>query len=359
MSKFKVKMSVRFGLVIILGVAGLGCGTSAILVRDDATAGGSGGGGSGGMGGGGQGGGPACPGECVPLGSLDWIGPGLLWIGKEGEAPECPPSAPVASTFVYADLNAPNLCGACKCDVPSGTCTLPGSLTAAGATCAGDGPGAAHTSFNSPAGWSGACTSASPIPAGQKCNGVNCVQSLTIGPLTLTETSCGVSTEPVASKLPFTWGTTARTCHGTAFGPCASPSEVCAPPVEPGFEQCLVQTGDKECPDLYTVKHVFYHGLEDTRDCTPCACSAPVGGSCSASISVFKDASCTSPVFESYGVDSSGPKCLDVPPGVALGSKLATEPVYAPGVCQVSGGDAIGQAAPVEPSTFCCLPSAT
>lgn len=355
----KVNMNMRTSLLFILGLAAFGCGTGAIRIPDDATAGagGNGGGGAGGMGGGG--GGAGCPGQCVPLGSTDWIGPALLWIGKEGEAPECPASAPVDSAFVYADLNAPNLCGTCKCEAPSGTCALPTTLTAASAQCPGTAQGVAHTSFDAPAGWSGACTNVNPIPAGLKCNGANCVQSLTIGPLTLTETPCGVVMEPVASRLPYPWATAARTCRGTAFGPCANPAEVCAPPVEPGFEQCLVQAGERECPDLYTVRHVFYHGLEDTRECTSCACSTPVGGACSASLSVFKDDLCMTPVFASYGTDSSGPKCLDLLPGVALGSKLATEPVYAPGVCQVSGGEAIGQAAAVEPSTFCCLPPGT
>ena len=48
-----------------------------------------------------------------------------------------------------------------------------------------------------------------------------------------------------------------------------------------------------------------------------------------------------------------------VPSGQALRSKLATAPVYVPGVCQASGGEPVGDAVPVEPSTFCCLPAGT
>jgi hypothetical protein len=214
-----------------------------------------------------------------------------------------------------------------------------------------------HTSFDAPAGWSGACTAENPIPANEKCNGVNCVQSLTIAPLTLTEAPCAVSTTPVASKLPYTWGTVAQSCHGLTTGACATPSEICAPAVEPGFAQCLVQYGDRECPDAYPDKHVFYYGFDDTRSCTPCACSAPTGSTCTAFVSAFKDGSCSSPVVAG-SVDATVSTCLDVSPsGQALGSKLATEPVYVPGVCQVSGGEAIGDAVPEEPSTFCCLPS--
>ena len=306
-------------------------------------------------------GGAACPGQCVPLGPVEWLGPALLWIGKQGEAPECPPSAPVEGSPMFDNLNAPTACGACKCDAPLGTCTLSTTLTAASAQCPGTALGVAHTSFDAPAGWDGSCTAANPIPANQKCNGVNCVQSLTIAPLTLTEEPCGVSTDPVAAKLPFTWGTVARSCRGVAYGPCATPSEVCAPAVETGFAQCLVQKGDNECPSTYPDKHLLYKGFADTRACTPCACSAPVGGACSALVSVFKDGACSpASLVGSNSVDATVPTCYDVSPsGQALGSKLATAPVYSPGVCQVSGGEPMGEVVPEEPSTFCCLPLGT
>ncbi|MEO5728194.1 MAG: hypothetical protein ABI134_27210 [Byssovorax sp.] len=292
----------------------------------------------------------------MPLGPADWLGPALLWMGNPGEAPECPPSAPVDSAFVFTDLNAPNVCGACECEAPSGSCTLPTTLTAAASTCAGDGPSVPHTAFDAPGVWGGSCAAENPIPANQKCNGVNCVQSLTIAALTLTEAPCAVSTTPVPSKLPYIWGTVARTCRGAVDGPCATPAEVCTPPAPAGFEQCLLQNGDKECPDTYSVKHVFYRGLTDTRACTSCACSAPVGSTCTAFITAFKDGSCSSPVVAGT-VTATQPFCTDIQPmGSALGSKLATEPVYAPGACQVSGGQAVGEALPEESSTFCCLP---
>ena len=41
-------------------------------------------------------------------------------------------------------------------------------------------------------------------------------------------------------------------------------------------------------------------------------------------------------------------------PGTALGSKLATRPVYEPGSCEPLGGEAIGSVTLVGPSTFCC-----
>ncbi len=346
---------------MLVAVSALGCGTTDAAVYDlpISGAGGQGGGAASSTGEGGAGGARDCAGQCVPLGPLDWFGPGLLWIGhNESEAPECPPSAPVASEFVFTDLNAPNVCGTCKCDVPSGSCALPTTMTAASAPCGDDSPGVAQTPFNASEAWDGSCTTASAIPANQKCNGVNCVQSLTIAPLTLAEAPCAVSVEPVASKLPYLWGSVARTCRGSALGSCASPAEGCSPPAAPGFAQCLTHDGDRECPANYPTKHLFYHGLEDTRDCTPCACSAPTGSTCSASLSVFKDAACSSAVFASYGIVATDSACLDImPSGQALGSKLATTPIYAPGSCQASGGEPIGKGAPAGPTTFCCLPA--
>ncbi len=342
----------RWSAVVLLGAVTLGCGTTATLAYDKST--GAGGGGST-SGSGGGGGGSDCPAQCVPLGPGEWLGPMLLWVGKEGEAPECPPSAPVQGSPMFAKLNAPNVCGTCECDAPSGSCALPTTLTAASSQCSGDAPGVAHTAFDAPAGWSGDCTAESPIPANQKCNGVNCVQSLTIAPLTLTEAPCGVSTTPVASKLPYTWGAVAQSCHGLTSGTCAAPSEICAPAVLPGFEQCLYQLGDRECPAAYSAKHVFYHGVEDTRACTPCACGEPFGSTCAAQLSVYKDSACSA-LSSTIGISSTSPTCFDVvPSGQALGSKLGTAPVYTPGACQASGGEAIGGAVPEEPATFCCL----
>lgn len=363
MKEMSTKAAGRLSGVVVLMAVTLGCGTAETLAYGNPSgAGGTGGGSSSSSGTGGdstgtgEGGAAGCSGECIQLGPVEWLGPALLWIGKPGEAPECPPSAPIQGSPVFADLDTINQCGTCQCDAPHGTCALPATLTAASAPCSSDGPGVAHTPFDPPAGWSGACHAANPIPANQKCNGVNCVQSLTIAPLTLTESPCEASTVVVPADMPPAWGTAARTCRGVAYGQCATPGELCAPAVEPGFSQCVVQDGDQECPGLYTVKHLFFQGLSDTRSCTPCACGAPVGSTCTAVVTAFKDGSCSS-LAAAGVVDATGPVCLDIAPsGQALGSKLAEEAVYAPGACQISGGEPQGEAVAVDPLTYCCLP---
>lgn len=278
-----------------------------------------------------------------------------MWMGKPSDAPECPASAPVVGDLGYDDLSAPLVCGACSCSPPSGSCGLPTTLTAASTGCSGTATGATHTAFDAPAGWSGSCNATNPIAANQKCNGVNCVQSLTIAPLTLTEGPCGASTGPQPSELTHTWGTIARSCSGVAQGTCEGAGEVCSPAPEPGFLRCITRDGDYACPEAYSVKHVFFDGLSDTRACSPCGCGAPEGSACTALVSAYGDSACAS-MIGSVTVDASGPACLDVPSGAALGSKLAAEPHYAPGVCHAVGGEGTGVALPTDPVTICCLP---
>jgi hypothetical protein len=334
----------RPGAPALLVATALGCGSGDIVYYPD-HAGGTGG----------AGGSSDCPGQCVPLGPAEWNGPALLWIGKAGDAPECPPSAPIVGSPVFDNLSAANVCGSCACDAPAGSCALSTTITAHDTASCPAPTGATATTFDAPPGWNGACTAENAIPAGKKCAGGDCVQSLTIAPLTLTEGPCGVSTSAVAAKAPYAWATEARTCHGLTEGTCRGPSEICAAAVAPGFAQCLVREGDKECPVDYPVKHVFYDRIDDTRGCSPCACSAPSGSTCKSIVSVYNDSACSTFAFAAP-IDATAAGCLDIlPSGQALGSKVASAPVYAPGVCQATGGKPIGDAAPAEPSTFCCL----
>jgi hypothetical protein len=348
---------------LVLVITALGCGTSDAVIRGDYPGSGGATGSGGTAGAGGSGGaastatGPLCAGECAPLGPAEWLGPALVWVGKPGEAPECPASAPVAGDLGFADPSASTLCGACECDPPQGSCALSTTWTAASAPCPGESAGTTHTSFDAPAGWSGGCTAKSPVAAGQKCNGVNCVQSLTIAPLTLVESACGVSAGTPPPTLPvITWGSAARSCHGVTAGTCAAPSELCAPAAEAGYLRCLARDGDHACPAPYTDDHRFFTGVDDTRACSPCACGAPLGSTCAALVTAYADGACSAPIA-SVTVDTTKPACVDIlPSGAALGSKLAQEPLYGAGACAASGGEPTGAVVPTNPITICCLP---
>lgn len=303
---------------------------------------------------------PGCSGQCFANPPTFWTSPLLLWFGAETDAPACPDSAPALGFEGHADLDAPDTaCGVCSCGAPEGSCELPATVTANAATCALTNATTAHTPFDPPAGWDGECTPQDSIPAGKLCSGVKCVQSLTLGPLTLNESGCAPAQQPVPQDLPSTWSTFARACTWTPPGTCASPGEICSPAVTlpAGFQVCVAHEGEMACPGFgpYQDKHVFYEGLDDTRSCSPCACGAAVGGECSGLISIYADATCSSGPLAALTVDATGPACADLPAGSALGSKSAAPPTYTPGVCAPSGGELMGSADPVGPVTFCCL----
>jgi hypothetical protein len=165
----------------------------------------------------------------------------------------------------------------------------------------------------------------------------------------------------VVEDTPATWGTFARACRQSEYAMCDA-SQVCLPWADPppaGFKQCISNDGDLPCPvtiaDKYTEKHVFYTDISDTRGCTPCTCGAPSGSECSALISIYTDPACMSQLG-SATVTSATPICDDFPAGSTLGSKVAGPVTYTPGACQPGGGEPMGQAVPIWPTTFCCIP---
>jgi hypothetical protein len=302
----------------------------------------------------------ACPGECVPGPPAAWEVPSLVWMGPELQAPPCPDSALKLGYEGHADLNAPAVCGECRCDAPTGSCGLPATLTASSTACPGTDTGAAHTPFDPPVAWDGSCTTNDPVPAGQLCAGEPCVESITIAALALLEAGCTPTELPIPADGPATWGTFARMCRGFPFGPCEMSGDVCVVPVIPGFHRCVFRYGDNDCsvPGLapYTEKHVFYDGFQDTRSCSPCTCSAPAGGLCTAEVSIYADDACASAPVEAVLADSNTPTCHDVIVGSALGSKAASPPIYTSGMCAPGGGEPMGSAEPMNPATFCCIP---
>ncbi|MFT3764710.1 MAG: hypothetical protein QM820_04215 [Minicystis sp.] len=296
-------------------------------------------------------------GQCVPGQASGWSPPELVWFGQEKDAPKCPLVAPQADFEGYTDLDAPIDCGTCSCGAPSGSCALPTAMTANAASCALNGSATPHTPFNPEVGWAGACDTNQSIPSGKLCSGVKCVQSLTIGPLALSEGACTPS-EPPAQPAPV-WKSFARGCHAVPLTWCNGGASVClgVPPPELGFRVCMYHDGDKDCPAIspYQDKHVLYQDYEDTRACTGCTCDAPAGSTCASTITVFSDGACSAPLY-SFTIGSTNPDCHDVPAGTPLGSKSATAPVYKPGSCTPGGGQPMGAATPAHASTYCCLP---
>jgi hypothetical protein len=303
----------------------------------------------------------ACDGQCVPWRPVGWVDPVLLWLGPGSEIPSCPPQAPDTGGYAwYGDLQIPpTTCGACSCEPPVGTCTLPTKMSTSSAICPGSDSMAAHFSFDAPGGWAGACTTLDALDAGKTCDGLPCIESLTIAPLSVTAGPCtAVAASSMPLLTPLAWGTIATVCQGTATGSCHDPSKICVPADAPGFERCVSQVGDLPCAPMgpYTVRHVLYTDVSDTRGCAPCTCGEAVGSSCSTKLSVFEDSLCAD-LLGTFPIDTTGPKCHDLPPGIGLKGKSAEPPIFTPGVCQPGGGGPAGAAEPLNPTTYCCLPT--
>jgi hypothetical protein len=281
-----------------------------------------------------------------------WDSPSWLWIGPEDQAPECPLGSVTISYEGHADLVAPSLCEACTCEPPTGSCALPEALTASTAVCGTPG---ATTSFDAPASWNGSCDSTTQTPSGA-------AHSLTIDPIAMTENGCAVG-PPVAAKIvSLHWDTYARACdvHWTLGRPDRS---ICLPadPPPSGFALCILQNGEHACPasldNIFTERHVFYQGVQDSRECSACTCGAPTGSACTAAISIYKGAGCSGATFAQIPISSSSETCTDIQlPGQPLGSKSAGPTTYLPGICPAMGGEGSGIAIPTEPATVCCRP---
>ena len=308
--------------------------------------------------------GPICAGACLALPPAGWSSPVLVWQGAPSAAPlACPDEAP----FVELEGNMglvvpPASCGACSCGPSTGTCVLPTTITAAASAACPTPPGAISVPFDPPPSWDGGCTAPPPIDAGTQCGGGACVQSLTADPLTIIGESCAPATAtPPSPTPPLTWTTSVLACAGDLdLEACGDPTQVCLSPAAPppSYQRCVYQPGDQDCPAAFPLPQPqVYTGAIDMRSCTACTCGAPSGSECDATLSVFQDQACSTPLPLSDGISSHGPACFDVmPPGPAVGSMGVDDVVYKPGVCAPGGGQPTGTATPTGLVTLCCAP---
>jgi hypothetical protein len=304
----------------------------------------------------------ACAGECVDAPPVGWSGLVYLWSAPSGTPfPSCPADAPIASPPLFANLVAPPAsCGACSCDPPTGTCSLPTTFTASSAAC---NPGGGTTwSFDPPAAWAeGVCTNSNPVSA-TSCAPGPCVKSLTAGPLGVQDDPCGIETAaPAMPTAPPAWQTSALACKSASAFACADPSQACAPvslsDLPAGFAACVSRDGDWPCPDSFPTKLGTATGFDDQRACSPCTCGAPAGSSCSAQLHVYADDTCMTAVLGDVPIGSDVSACFDLTgaAGTPLGSKYVDKVKYHPGTCAADGGQPMGQVTATGVATFCCL----
>ncbi len=302
-----------------------------------------------------------CAGKCVARPPADFReSPVLMWIGEDGEQPECPEHAPIDFYSGLEGLNVDLQCQKCTCSPAA--CILPNGISVHSDNgCAGIG-----TVYEASAPWDGSCASPAVMAAGT-------FRSIALEPATVA--ACTPSAPP---KIPppslraepssfaggIYWEHAAKACDGTAEGSCANAGEICIPdtdPTPPQFRHCIQylpavkEDALPQCPADYPERFLFHKPVEGKVECSPCECGEPANAQCSVSISAYQEQSCSgNPLFKEFPVYNNA-SCTDF--GAAwlpLGSIEAHWIENKPGECEPKGGEMIGPIKPMEPRVYCC-----
>lgn len=269
--------------------------------------------------------------ECAPAAPSGWTGPVVLYNGA-GPAPACNGGA--SSVFDgMGNLSAPPaICTMCSCGGASASCADPVMTLYDEPTCTSTATGTVTASASCGAIFAAAVTVAAPALTG----------------------SCPPGTS-APTVTPPSWGTVARACPVSGGSGCSG-GAMCVPSPPASNAVCVMQPGAATtCPAGYPDgPSIFYQGVNDTRGCSDCACSAPSGATCSIAspaIDAYQDPGCGSPQ-----VNLSAPSGCTI-----LGTDLFVELVATPTLsgtpgCSVSdGGTATGSATGTGATSFCCL----
>ncbi|WP_437958778.1 hypothetical protein WME76_03365 [Sorangium sp. So ce119] len=249
-------------------------------------------------------------------------------------------------------------CAPCACTAPA--CAFPAGLTVSSGWMCDDSPGVTLTPFDAPAGWDGACVAPGAV-------GAEAFGSFRIAPVTAR--ACEVVTSPVPRDGDaHAGGQAVTTCYARREDGCPAVGYSCvlgAAELRPGWRRCLLaEDEDAECPSSdrtaglhFSEKLTFWEEVEDSRACTPCACTETAPSTCEALVSTFEDGACRDLV--AAAVVAGNGVCHDAEPGSALGSVSAAWLVDAPGSCAPSGGELVGELSLSGQVTACCLPEGT
>ncbi len=144
------------------------------------------------------------------------------------------------------------------------------------------------------------------------------------------------------------WDAQVTTCK--TEDPGAECSEgVCTPTPPEGFEDtlCIYMEGEQECPaGDFSEQFIQYSGVDDTRNCTNCACGM-AAASCMGTLQVFASDDCTGESLADCGVNA----CTM---GVSGGNSVAID-YGSEGVCPVmTPPEPAGTIAVAGAFTYCC-----
>lgn len=273
---------------------------------------------------------------CMPTVPNGWAGPALYYEGAPA-FPDC--SNPIGTGAVGQPLFAPALCSECTCGAPTGYFCPPPRVELFDASSCGTAPDINVT----PPGPNTCAVfqdlveydSARAIPA--PVSGGSCTASGGVPDLGTVD-----------------WQNFGQLCSAetaTGGGGCGGNTCVPAPPA-PYFPRfCVFHPGEVSCPAPGSSRFVLFTASIDTRDCSPCACSDPVG-SCEGTVLVYGSTTCT-------GSNTSVPidgACRTLSAGATNYESLRYYDYGAPGTaCVAAGGEPVGDVQGTDPVTVCCF----
>jgi hypothetical protein len=277
-------------------------------------------------------------------------------MGKETDSPPSLPGGEPLQSWVDVTF-AEVACPACSCAAPAAACVMPGAWNATAAVCQPGSP-ANVTPFDAPAGWDGTCTSANSIAAGLLCDGVPCVQSLTVEPPSVAPCVAEPAMPPEGQPLPPPIRTKVIEYPAAGHGACDDFTE-CIGNTPPGYRLCFVAHGSDAslaCREGWSDRHTGWKVAEEQRTCSPCTCGEPQGGDCKVRAQAYADEACGDLSVTLILSSTEAAKCTDLMSGTALGSKTVEPLVQEPGVCEPGVSEVVGAPLTNEPVTFCCQP---
>ena len=276
----------------------------------------------------------SCGTTCAPAVPEGWTGPAIVYVGTNPPA-SCPASYATAGFAGGTEVLAPPAtCAPCACDEP-----------------VGDQCGTAHLRYFLLGNCSGGHNDGFVNEGG--C--ANVADQTSAGFIAFPVGTVGGSCQPSGGEAtlePVGFVDDVIACFGAQLGTCDAGICVPAPTAPFDLAICVTRPGVEECPAGYEDRIEVLTGIgEDTRACTACSCSNPVGGVCEGTIHVYSDNGC-GPLVKNVQTASG---CVNT--GIvnvhSIGTTLG-DPV--PGSCPAVGGEAIGEVVGDTPVTVCCTP---
>lgn len=275
---------------------------------------------------------PECEQTCVIEVPAGWSGPTATTRGATAES--CGGDLPNVELTLHDGLTADGATCGCDCDDAVGVdCSMtPVLVDAYNNHSCGNVLSSVNVVLGACVEVSGASDSAHFTKATPDVSAASCA------PVTL------------ASTVPdIAWDTELIGCGPVELSSCAGqacfkPSDVPAP-----SQMCIYRAGDHDCPGgVFSERWLGYADVDDSRGCEPCGCSAVDVADCNEVVMSYQDNNCNN----SPTTLPVAPLCADSP-GMDSTMLVSVAPT---GSCTPTGGTSMGDAAPSNPTTVCCVP---